>query len=182
MRETFLRDLATRLNASQSPGHMLGSLWHEVCHVIPLLTLTLSSTEPHICIRQCSPFLLPLLFPLLLPSSSPNSPSSSSPSPSFSPFPSSPFTYLQGVVGAVFSERGELRKGLAVLDAQERQLNWKIRSKENYIHRLESLGVGPDKKDQVGTSGHPCCPRVGPPAGAVRPLGGQSPPVVVVQV
>ena len=36
MRETFLRDLATRLNASQSSGHMLGSssLWHEVCHVM----------------------------------------------------------------------------------------------------------------------------------------------------
>ena len=52
----------------------------------------------------------------------------------------------------MFSERCELRKGLAVLDARERQLNWKIRSKENYIRRLESLGVGPEKKDQVGTS------------------------------
>ena len=71
-------------------------------------------------------------------------------------------------MSAVFSERCELRKGLAVLDAQERQLNWKIRSKESYIRRLESLGAGPDKKDQVGTSGHPSCPSVDPPAGAVR--------------
>ena len=49
-------------------------------------------------------------------------------------------------MGAVFTERCELRKGLAVLDAQERQLNWKIRSKENYIRRLESLGVEPEKR------------------------------------
>ena len=56
-----------------------------------------------------------------------------------------------------------MRKGLAVLDARERQLNWKIRSKENYIHRLESLGAGPKKRDQVGTSGHPYCPCVDPP-------------------
>ena len=64
--------------------------------------------------------------------------------------PSSSSPSLQGVVGAVFSERCQLRKGLAELDAQERQLNWKIRSKENYIRRLESLGAGPEKKDKVG--------------------------------
>ena len=50
----------------------------------------------------------------------------------------------------MFSERCELRKGLAVLDARERQLNWKIRSKENYIRRLESLGAGPEKKGSGG--------------------------------
>ena len=61
----------------------------------------LSSTEPHISVQHFS-----------------SSSSSSLPS-------------LQGVVGAVFSERCELRKGLAVLDAWERQLNWKIRNTEN---------------------------------------------------
>ena len=69
----------------------------------------------------------------------------------------------------MFSERCELRKGLAVLDTRERQLNWKIKSKENYIRHLESLGAGPEKKNQVGTSSHPCCCCVDPPAGAVRP-------------
>ena len=69
----------------------------------------------------------------------------------------------------MFSERCELRKGLAVLDTRERQLNWKIKSKENYIRHLESLGAGPEKKDQVGTSSHSCCPCVDPPTGAVRP-------------
>ena len=57
---------------------------------------------------------------------------------------------LQGVVGAVFSERCQLRKGLAELDAQERRLDLKIRSEENYIRRLESLGAGPEEKDKVG--------------------------------
>ena len=50
----------------------------------------------------------------------------------------------------MFSERCQLRKGLAELDAQERQLNLKIKSKENYIRRLESLGAGPEKRDKVG--------------------------------
>ena len=33
----------------------------------------------------------------------------------------------------MFGETCELRKGLAVLDTQKRQLNWKIRNKANYI-------------------------------------------------
>ena len=96
-------------------------------------------------------------------------PSSTEPHISVQHFSSSSLPSLQGVLSAVFSERCELRKGLAVLDAQKRPLNWKIRSKENYISRVESLGVGPEKRDQVGTSGHPSCPCVDPPAGAVRP-------------
>ena len=78
---------------------------------------------------------------------------------------SSSFSSLQGVVSAVFSERCQLRKGLAELDAQERHLNWKIRSKENSIRRLESLGAGPEKKDQVGKNSrqtsHHCYPCLG---------------------
>ena len=60
---------------------------------------------------------------------------------------SSSFPSLQGVVGVVFIERCQLRKGLAELDAQERLLNLKIRSIENYIRRQRAWGR--DQRERI---------------------------------